>query len=1083
MESDSARATAVNADLAQRMIETFGGMQLICAFGMKVTNRRGVACGMNDSLPIAVASSPYAKNASTSGVSIITPAHNANATLDATLNSVLSQTHPVWEAVVIDDGSTDGTRATADRWAHRDARFRVLHQAKSGVSAARNCGLREAQYPFVLFLDSDDRIAPTHLERMVRMLLADSTLDAVHCGWQRVLPSGVTGRPHFGCDEVDLFQHFAFHCHFPIHACVLRRDLALSVAGFDSSLITCEDWDFFQRVARTGARFGLVPELLAFYHIRADSASRDNRRCLIDAREVVNRAYRKDPGMQAVAGTRTETLIRGRRNLALYNMIIYCAAQEIGAGRDGLALLDNDDLSAATELSAEFVADSVLESLPIGANQSEEDWPRLWSRVSAPLAAFLARLEAQTKAPALAFASLRHLEKRILLTDPNNTPLLLGSTYRVNVDLARQIPDVFLPPGADRLICRLIFKGKPIGTVQLPGTDVVTGRRIAEAILEGPRRLLLLLLIRSALTPGRGFYIGLATMRNLIRYRTLHLLYDVLVAKPGDRSSAARRLRHEVAGVIRSNLSRVLATRTSLAARRAERRWQKYLDMAAAGGPLHPRVQINVQSSNEWDRVFALPDLWAYESEYELEKYARTLALMPEGTVRDALEIACAEGHFTAHLAPRVGRLTAVDISRHALARARERCAGHANITFQALDLNEAYIPGPFDLIVCSEVLYYVRDLPGVVKRILFQVRPGGFFLTAHARVLADDPEGIGFDWSDGFGVETIAKTIANQPGVVLRRELRTPLYRVLLYQRVAPGQQYAQPEIVETDRVGRMTPAVEALARWPGRPPPIKLATERACSVPILMYHRIAADGPVPLERFRVAPELFASQMAMLHRAGYRTIGLGHWIGAMARHEPIPGKPIILTFDDGYRDFLTAAMPVLRAHGFSATVFLVAERIGGSATWDAEYGEPAPLLSWEEVRALHEAGIDFGCHSLLHHPMTGLSRAELAKDTVLARAILQERLGISVKTVAYPYGAQNGFVRSVIRDLGFQAAVGCEPGVSRLGDSPLRLPRIEVPGGCSPERLLATIHPASLAAAPTLGVGQVQFQGTDRNY
>jgi len=117
----------------------------------------------------------------------------------------------------------------------------VLHQAKSGVSAARNCGLREAQYPFVLFLDSDDRIAPTHLERMVRMLLADSTLDAVHCGWQRVLPSGVTGRPHFGCDEVDLFQHFAFHCHFPIHACVLRRDLALSVAGFDSSLITCED--------------------------------------------------------------------------------------------------------------------------------------------------------------------------------------------------------------------------------------------------------------------------------------------------------------------------------------------------------------------------------------------------------------------------------------------------------------------------------------------------------------------------------------------------------------------------------------------------------------------------------------------------------------------------------------------------------------------------------------------------------------------------------------------------------------------------------------------------------------------------
>ena len=237
-----------------------------------------------------------------------------------------------------------------------------------------------------------------------------------------------------------------------------------------------------------------------------------------------------------------EALIPARRDLALYNMIIYCAAQEIGAGRDGLALLDNDDLSPATDLSAEFVAESVLESLPIGADRPEEDWPLLWSRVSAPLAAFLARLEAHTRAPALAFATLRHLEKKILLTDPDNTPRLLGSTYRVNVDLARQIPDVFLPPEADRLICRLIVKSKPIGAVELPGTDVLIGRRIAKAILEGRSRLLLLLLLRSVLTPGRGLYVGLATVRNLLRCRTLRLLYDVLAAKPRDRLSAARRV-------------------------------------------------------------------------------------------------------------------------------------------------------------------------------------------------------------------------------------------------------------------------------------------------------------------------------------------------------------------------------------------------------------------------------------------------------------------------------------------------------------------------------------------------------------
>jgi peptidoglycan/xylan/chitin deacetylase (PgdA/CDA1 family) len=184
-----------------------------------------------------------------------------------------------------------------------------------------------------------------------------------------------------------------------------------------------------------------------------------------------------------------------------------------------------------------------------------------------------------------------------------------------------------------------------------------------------------------------------------------------------------------------------------------------------------------------------------------------------------------------------------------------------------------------------------------------------------------------------------------------------------------------------------------------------------------------------------------------------------------MARHEPLPGKPVILTFDDGYRDFLTAAMPVLRTHGFSATLFLVAERIGGTADWDARYGEPASLLLWEEVRALQEAGIEFGCHSSVHRPMTGMHLPELAEDTVRARAILEEGLATCVKTLAYPYGAVNEFVRRALQNLGFHAAVSCEPGISRLGDDPLRLPRIEVPGGCTPERLLASIDHASPAA------------------
>ena len=718
--------------------------------------------------------------------------HNASATLEATLNSLVHQTYTAWEAIIVDDGSTDGTWTTAKDWAERDTRFSVLHQQMSGVSAARNRGLGEARYPFVLFLDGDDRLAPIYLERMAGALSVNSSLDAVHCGWQYILASGAAGRPHLGSDAADLFQHFAFHCHFAIHACVLRRDLALGVGGFDSSLTTCEDWDFFQRVARTGARFGHVPEVLAFYYIRSDSASRDNRRCLMDARTVVERAHRANPLLRGVAGAHAEGLIPDCRDSALYNMTIWCGAREIGAGRDGLDLLDNKDLSPAAGLSAASVAEGILESLPIGADRSEKDWPALWSRVHAPIAVFLAKLEAHTRAPALAFAILRLLEKKIASADPGKSPLLVGSTYRVNVEVKRPFRDVFLPPEADRLICRLISKGEPIGVVELPGMGVVSGQRIAQAASESQARPLL----RQALSPTRGVLLGWQTARGLLRRRTLRLLYSILAAKPFDRSGAVRRLKREIVNVVKTNLAQVLATRPSPEARQSQEQWQERLQTAAVDGRAYAREKAGPpQSSEAWDKIFALPDPWSYDSEYEAIKYEQTLALLPEGVFANALEIGCAEGHFTLRLAPRVGSLTAVDISTRALARAKERCSKLGNVTFQRLDLNTSGVAGLFDLVVCSEVLYYARDLREAVGRILSHVRPGGFFLTTHARLVVDDPEGIGFAWDQlTFGVETIANGIAAQPGVVLRRELRTPLYRVILYQRLASGQQPRPP-------------------------------------------------------------------------------------------------------------------------------------------------------------------------------------------------------------------------------------------------------------------------------------------------
>jgi peptidoglycan/xylan/chitin deacetylase (PgdA/CDA1 family) len=237
-------------------------------------------------------------------------------------------------------------------------------------------------------------------------------------------------------------------------------------------------------------------------------------------------------------------------------------------------------------------------------------------------------------------------------------------------------------------------------------------------------------------------------------------------------------------------------------------------------------------------------------------------------------------------------------------------------------------------------------------------------------------------------------------------------------------------------------------------------MADAHTSSVPILMYHRIATAGPPGLKRWRVAPELFDAHMKALHRAGYQTITLAEWADALDHRRPVQGKRVLLTFDDGYSDFLSAAIPILRRHDFSATLFLVAERIGQTALWDASFGDCAPLLSWEEIKSLQPIGIEFGAHSCIHQKMTEMASTELAEDTKRTRAILEKGLGVPVPTLAYPYGDQNESVRQVVGEAGTRAAVTTEPGISKLGDDLLRLPRIEITDECTTEQLLSSVEP-----------------------
>ena len=116
-------------------------------------------------------------------VSVVIPALNAAATIDETIRSLVAQKFKAWEAIIVDDGSTDTTPDRARDWLSRDARVRYIRQENQGASAARNAGIAIATFDWLLFLDADDWIHPKHLHWLTRKLRSDPTLDIVYGGW------------------------------------------------------------------------------------------------------------------------------------------------------------------------------------------------------------------------------------------------------------------------------------------------------------------------------------------------------------------------------------------------------------------------------------------------------------------------------------------------------------------------------------------------------------------------------------------------------------------------------------------------------------------------------------------------------------------------------------------------------------------------------------------------------------------------------------------------------------------------------------------------------------------------------------
>ncbi|UWU91309.1 trifunctional glycosyltransferase/class I SAM-dependent methyltransferase/polysaccharide deacetylase [Bradyrhizobium sp. CB1015] len=954
--------------------------------------------------------------------SVVIAARDAAGTLAETLDSLLAQSAPSWEALVVDDGSIDATAEIVAEYAARDSRFRVLQSDGAGASSARNKGIASARGERILFLDSDDWIDRSFLAQMNAALDRDPSAVAAYCNCCRVMPDG--SETPVRCDPAiqdNAFERFARTCATFIHGVLVLKSAVAKVGGFETSLRTCEDWDLWQRIARCGGRWIHVDEKLSYYRTSDRSLTQDVKRMLADARVVIARGFSSDdrvsepaPAHQAGASTAS-----GSAAAAYAYFALWCAGFD--CGRQNASDPSPETLSDIpnTETTADFVASVLLDAVMVGARtvpaRLAERWPQYGKGVTSLISAMghaWSDLAAGRKCQ-------YRFERKVLDYDDLSAPRVLTLTFGTRVDLRR------------------IDTIRPIGTVD----------RLYVYLCDGPR-ILTLLDIGALGTVNNRFWIALAA-HGLVHLQVKDQIGRLVRAKIAlhKRTERLQSFMRDGRDTHRGRL-RELASRAS-----REARSRAISGISASSSPM-PCVRRSRDTARKkfWEGFFEQEDPWNYGSPYEQEKYSRQLELLPDRPVDHALELACAEGHFTWQLAPKVKRLRAADISTKALDRARIRCNGHQNIEFTQLDLSADPLPQDTDLIVCSEVLYYLNDeaeLESVAKRLVQALRPGGHLVAAHAFVLKDNMSRTGLDWESPYGAETIRRILQGVPGLALETSIETELYRIDRFRRLLPGE--AAPDIqVKCATID--APIEVELARsivWGGAVARrFDVAQcERRTHAPVLMYHRIATEGPDELARYRLSPDAFGQQMLWLRRNGYHTINSDQLAWFVASNHPFVGRPVLITFDDGYQDFAEYAWPILQANDFSAEVFIATDFVGKRAEWDAPFGEPASLLDAARIAGLAAEGVSFGSHLASHPRGQELATWTLAEELTRSRAQLERWLGRSITSLAAPFGSTNQRLGILAAECGYKTVFNTVSRAATLKDNLLDLPRIEVRG------------------------------------
>lgn len=192
-------------------------------------------------------------------------------------------------------------------------------------------------------------------------------------------------------------------------------------------------------------------------------------------------------------------------------------------------------------------------------------------------------------------------------------------------------------------------------------------------------------------------------------------------------------------------------------------------------------------------------------------------------------------------------------------------------------------------------------------------------------------------------------------------------------------------------------------------------------------MYHSIGDEKDNDAV---ISQERFAEQMDFLYKNHYNPLTLDTLADYISQGKALPVKPVVITFDDGYRDTYDVAMPILKQYGFSSIVFIPAGEVGTN-------------LSWEQLREMKASGMQIGSHSYHHRELAKLAPAEQAEEIAKSKEVLDRNLQQDTRWFCYPYGSYDTATLKLLQDKGMTIAVTMNAGWAKTGDNPLALNRV----------------------------------------